>query len=439
MKIQLVSIGPSQAATDAGRITLTPELLAATGARYSRNNEGLEVIAGKIDFNNPDKSVDGIFKMVDYGHQSIADMAPVAIFIDQISIFAAFVLWYLSPTASGQESSTRYINYQDSECYKIDGALDNIDMLFNNYQIAYDYWIDIATKYPEIMKIPQEVDDKVKARLIRNYAFDRARVWLPISAKTNMMMIQSARSWVELISILLSHPFKELNAIGDNLKSELSLVTPRLTKHAVAKESNKLWMENWVKTYHTYRPDGLQHYIDLFDHQEVKGEMITSLKTRNNRYDACGDDFRLRPVQFFVPSISFAEIRDLNRHRTGNKKLSLYPKGFYDTLDAYEDAKSINSNIESHVLFDLKRQSINMFEAIRKMPAEAGLYSLPLGAQFDFWHTTTFEKFIYEAELRTGKGVHYKYAEHMRLILGDLYTQMPELKGLILEGSAEPE
>src|ERR1017187_400504 len=82
-----VSICPSEASKKAGRPALTPELLAASGARYSRNNEGLESILSKIDPNNLEKSVDSIFRMVDYGHQSIADMVPVALFIYGISIW----------------------------------------------------------------------------------------------------------------------------------------------------------------------------------------------------------------------------------------------------------------------------------------------------------------------------------------------------------------
>src|SRR5580704_4771331 len=109
MKVTQVAIRPSAASEKAKRPVLTPELLAASGARYSRNNEGLESILSKIDPNNLEKSVDSIFRMVDYGHQSIADMAPVAMFIDGVSIWLAYYIWTLCPTAGGQESSTRYI------------------------------------------------------------------------------------------------------------------------------------------------------------------------------------------------------------------------------------------------------------------------------------------------------------------------------------------
>ena len=64
---------------------LTPELLAATGARYSRSADGLNAILARIDPQRLDASVDSIFRMLDYGHQSIADMVPVALFIDGVS------------------------------------------------------------------------------------------------------------------------------------------------------------------------------------------------------------------------------------------------------------------------------------------------------------------------------------------------------------------
>ena len=65
MKVQYVSIRPTETAEEKGCYSFTPELLASVGARYSRNNEGLDAIASKIDWDNQDKSVDGIFKMLD--------------------------------------------------------------------------------------------------------------------------------------------------------------------------------------------------------------------------------------------------------------------------------------------------------------------------------------------------------------------------------------
>ena len=109
MKVTQVALRPTQASNDANRPALTPELLAATGARYSRSNDGLNAILDKIDPENPDKSIESIFRFIDYGHASVGDMVPVALFMDGISMWLAYHIWSLCPTASGQESSTRYI------------------------------------------------------------------------------------------------------------------------------------------------------------------------------------------------------------------------------------------------------------------------------------------------------------------------------------------
>jgi hypothetical protein len=67
------------------------------------------------------------------------------------------------------------------------------------------------------------------------------------------------------------------------------------------------------------------------------------------------------------------------------------------------------------------------------------IYWTLLGTQYFFEHTTTADKFIYEAELRTGTGAHYRYAQHLHDALQLWFEKFPETRGLVLEGSAEPE
>src|SRR5580700_3616654 len=251
MNVTQVAIRPSQASEKANRPALTPELLAASGARYSRNNEGLPSILSKIDPLNLEKSVDSIFRMVDYGHQSIADMVPVAMFIDGISMWLAYYLWTLCPTAGGQESSTRYIKIS------VDGLIapeslglgeipawrELMEECFHAYQSAVEIWEELAEGQPALMGIPQSlIDDhsenarKKVMRMKRNYAFDRARYFLPVAAATNVMLIMSARGWVNLCQYLLSQPLAEARRLGELIQGELALPAPRMIKHARAVE-----------------------------------------------------------------------------------------------------------------------------------------------------------------------------------------------------------
>ncbi|MBC7804965.1 MAG: FAD-dependent thymidylate synthase [Akkermansiaceae bacterium] len=464
MKVTHVSLRPTDAANAAGRPALTPELLAATGARYSRSDDGLEAILAKIDPDNPDKSVDSIFKMVDYGHQSIADMAPVALFMDGVSLLLAYLVWALCPVAGGQESSTRYIRMGaeglvDAETLGMPDDLRGewelaMGDAFNAYAEAVTFWEGVADANPEITRIPRKLlddpSDKAKrtvARMRRNYAFDRARYFLPVAAKTNVMMVQSARAWVTLCQHLLSHPLPEARKLGGMVRDELALVAPRLLRHAVEKPS---LVAGQVREWETWRgAGGNVHLIEneLSSERPPKarldvwepyagafGQFANDLSLHDNRYAYIGETVRQTGVRFGWDAVAFAEIRDLNRHRTGTKHCPLSPVGFYFATDQLPESSS-----EYRTLGEMGRVLSRQAKHFLQKGREAGIYFALLGTQFPFEHTTTADKFIYEAELRTGTGSHYRYAEHLRDALALWYERYPETRGLILEGSAEPE
>lgn len=339
MKVQYVSICPTQQAVDAGCYAFTPELLASVGARYSRNNEGLDEIASKIDPNNLDKSVDSIFKMIDYGHASIADMTPIPIFIDGISLYAAYYLWTLSPTAGGQECSTRYIkvsaedtiNASDLGCSKTE--IDKYNQLaFNNYQIALEAWTEISKLNPNLTKIPQhlldstnEKDKKVVERMRRNYAFDRARVYLPLSASTGVMMVQSARAWAYISSHLQSHFLPELQALGVEIAEQMALGAPRLLKHTkpseslskyIASEHELLQSLNDSEFLLSFAQDDYgcvetKTFLDIDDLMYDEELLIDACKDRVNRYSPFGNVVCRTRAMFAWAGITFGEIRML--------------------------------------------------------------------------------------------------------------------------------
>ena len=460
MKIQYVSISATTSADNQGCYSLTPELLAATGARYSRNNEGLDAIVSKIDFSNTDKSVDGIFKMVDYGHASIADMAPIALFIDDISLFAAYFLWTLAPTAGGQECSTRYIKLDAGSVVDDDtlGIPDDlkleywkyVEKSFQSYELALEYWTQLGVLHPELTKIPSkllssssEKDKKQVARMMRNYAFDRARVYLPVSAMTGVMMIQSARSWANMSAHLQSHPLRELNIIGKEIEEKLKIGAPRLVKHCRPTDAIKslyLFEENFEKNYckmkNKFLPSANQYDTNLKVHSNKKLD-LDALSFRQNRYSPFGHTISQIPITFSWEGITFGEIRDLNRHRTGSKYCSLVPIGFYGATDEIPAFDSELSDKITQLYNNFEKSTGHARDLMQSSPIY--VYFTSLGHKYLFEHTTTVDKFIYEMELRTGVGAHYKYAEHCRKMLELWYQKYPNTKGLIFEGSAEPE
>lgn len=445
MKTTLVSIAPSERAQNAGRPGLSPELLAATGARYSRNNEGLEAILKRVDPDDEDRSIEAIFRFVDYGHQSIGDMAPVAIFIDGLSILLAFYVWNWCPTASGQESSTRYLRM---------GDLPNPDDLgippeeqgawsalmqsgFDAYARMLDLWTELSERRPELSRIPAALlaDSSEKAqkqvqRMRRNFAFDRARVFLPAAGLTNMMLVMPATGWVRLCSILLSHPMHEANRLGSALRSELELTVPHLIRHIAARgnmagdfaddldeaaveaaESRDLLAG---KVMHE-KP--VEASLDVWVPSGIRPAVAfpRALRHHDNRYAPVGSALRKTSVCYRWNAVGLAEIRDLNRHRTGTRQAGLVPVGFHAALDqaesaGYDESLSVLQNTLLILQDEVGGAALrHARRALCQRRADAPYWHL-LGTQFPFSHSTTADKYLYEAELRTGTGAHSRCA-----------------------------
>jgi hypothetical protein len=104
-------------------VELNPEMdisniLAWLGARTSRSKDSytnlLKQIVMVIRENDPRfaaKKIDETYG--GYGHESVADMAHLALFIEQIPIIDAMEIFYLLNVVDGQETSTRYIDFSN--------------------------------------------------------------------------------------------------------------------------------------------------------------------------------------------------------------------------------------------------------------------------------------------------------------------------------------
>jgi thymidylate synthase ThyX len=446
-------------------------MLAAVAARYSRNNQGLEDIIAKIPKDNPDKAIDSIFNMVDYGHQSIADMAILPFRLDGISLYAAYILWSMAPRGSGQESSTRYLNFSTTTQLKQEpeGFQEFNAQAFKIYAKAIHFWKELEKEAPERIRLPAalaaakkqgNLDAKTQRtidRITRNFVFDRSRYFLPYGCSTNMFLILSARDWTEICQNLRSHPLPELKDIGSEIFKVLKTASPRMTRHANATDyctkfiENELAMQRKAAIAQDDIPQGEQCLTPIEDgaflriqENMVCAGMDEALKYHPHRYAPIGSKISLLGVNFGWEKIAFAELRDLNRHRTGTKYTNFVPNGFYfaqeeiarysDILEKRPDLATIARELGEYGA----RVTQTQLEFARDGDINAIYLSL-LGTTYSFQHTTTGNKFIYEMELRTGTGAHFRYAEHCRNILKLWYQKFPETKGLICEGEAEPE
>jgi len=448
MKVTGLAIVPPPAA--AGLPRVTPELLASVLARYSRSNEGLATILARIDPADPDASIDRILKFVDYGHASIGGLTGgLAIAIDDVSMWLAWKIFEIAQMADGQESSTRYITMDAANLPTPDELglpadltprwRDLLARAFAAYHAEYARLDALATAEPERVRAPASAKPAVVARLRKNYALDRARYFIPFATRTNLGLVQSARMWAQTLKHLDSLPQPEARAAARLIRDELLKQSPRLLRHSFAEASfaeqaRQELAASCALGLERLSPDALADAVwvrvdtatppFLLETQPI----AEALRHRANRYGHHGTASRRMRVTFAWNNLAIAELRDLNRHRTGHRFTPLIQAGFY-----------LPPGIDRAPHAALLADQAALTRELMQRGSPAYVYSLLLGAQTPFEHGTHADKFIYEAELRTGLGAHFRYAEHLGAALSEFFRQVPAARDWVVEGTAEPE
>ena len=175
--------------------------------------------------------------------------------------------------------------------------------------------------------------------------------------------------------------------------------------------------------------------------QDLQLAICDDLNEHDGRYDYFGPTVRKTAVRFGWKALTIAELRDLNRHRTGTKTFDLTPVGCYFADDQVAKLHLTNPD-SAKDLDDLRCVGEKLTQRSLKLAKKgdpAYVYYLPLGAQCAYEHITTADKFLYQCELRTGLGAHYTYAARMREVLNQWHDRFPATRSMVVPGTAEPE
>lgn len=450
MKVTGLAIVPPPAAEQNPKVT--PELLASCLAKYSRSNKGIHGILEGIDWKDPDKSVEAIFKFVDYGHASIAGLTGgIAMAVDGCSMYLAYKLFEIAQLSDGQESSTRYIQLNKDGLPTPEelGIPDSLksewrQLMEDSFALYHELYTSLdaeAQANPEVIRYPKGANEKVIARIRKNYALDRARYLIPFATRNNCALVMSARVWAQTIRQLDALELPEARRCAELLRGELNKFAPRLTRHSFRDEASVAQADQEVQFSRRYISsngagiENLKDEVYVHTEQEFPGflgsiqSLPNAFEKKVNRYSSVGERVRRTFVRFAWNNISIAELRDLNRHRSGNRFTPLTPTGFY-----------LPKEISREKVQGLLERQKQLIERLAETSTTgAHLYGYLMGVQTPFEHSTHLDKFIYEVELRTGMGAHYRYAEHLAAVCEEFLKLHPELKPYIEIGTAEPE
>ncbi len=200
-----------------------PSINAYLGARYSRSADSIVDIAAEIIESKTDASekLEKIFS--GYGHKSVGDMADLFVCIENIPLYVAMRIFYMTSVVSGQERSTRYQNFENPEFVKIPKEISEDRNITKGYEKII---LKQMKDYRELLKLSKEAlekyfkinsDSSQEVTVLKARAFDTARYLLPQGINTSSAYLMSARNWSEVISLLCSSDNIAENEVAEML------------------------------------------------------------------------------------------------------------------------------------------------------------------------------------------------------------------------------
>ncbi len=199
---------------------ITPESEAMLQALHSRSTDGIDGHLAILAEKGSEKFMSTYY--VGYGHKSIGDCGSATLFIEGVSMLAAKAIqdWKLY---SGQESSTRYIDFANQTFLNPAGtdagaAIQETWRTFYLKAVAEMKTV-LTERYPKAEEEKEAVYDKA----IAARAFDTIRGFLPAGATTNLAWHGNLRQFADKTAQLLTRPH---NFAITRLRKYVRLLTP---------------------------------------------------------------------------------------------------------------------------------------------------------------------------------------------------------------------
>lgn len=376
---------------------LHPEDNSMLQALYSRSPNSVVKHLDKVKGSDSGTFMEKFY--IGYGHKSIADCGTTTLFVENVSMFAAKAIqdW---PLYSGQEASTRYLDYS------IQPILNPLES--EDGKIIQDAWMKfyvegkasvvehLKTLYP----IKEGEDVKVYDRAINAKSFDIMRGFLPAGATTYLSWHTNLRQAYEKIQLLLHHPLAEIREIAEELKNKLS------------EKYSHSFIYKQYPDQEAYFEKCAQKYTYFFDENMPNFEMKTNVKLEDLEFYS--DILSSRPMKTNLPyfmgklgqfnfrfKLDFGSFRDVQRHRNGENLMPLLTTkfGFYpwylDMLpeNLREKAKELLAQQEARI------SALNCDESVRQ-------YYIAMGYTVGVDITYRLPAAVYVAELRSDTTVH---------------------------------
>lgn len=454
-----------------------PEVLAYAMARYSRSQRSLAEQLAEITGERAHAFLETFYYA--YGHASIADLAHVALAIEDLSLLAAMEV-VDEPLWDGQERSTRYQDFGAGSWYRPEGAGEPYDRAVETLLELYRTETErVFRRLTEDHPRPPEMDDASWRRTLKARALDVSRGFLPLAMKTALGQITNARVLEEQLVRLRTAPWPELCQLADQIEAALKRHPP-LRPNAPAAEAEQPLLPTLAK-YTAPTPyrlgwarrleelvEALAPYVDesspcppvalhlpedwglhalataayaasRWRYQQIveawarcqpiqRARWIDALLEARGPHDPWPRTFRAAPLVFDL-ELDLGAFRDFNRHR----RLAKMHQRLWPELGYSPDAFGQPLTPSARRLLDRHYQNLEAFSEAERA------YLLPLAHRRRMLLAMDWAEAAYLIELRTRPQGHPSY----RRVAWDMYralgARFPELARHIRAVAPEEE
>lgn len=393
-----------------------PEAEAMLQALHSRSVGGLESHLKILSEKGPDNFMKNFY--VGYGHKSIGDCGTGTIFIEGVSMLVAKAIqdWALY---SGQESSTRYIDFQTQPFKNITETKEGENIL-EKYREFYKESLEPTKQHlKKQFPIQSGESENIYEKAISARAFDILRGFLPAGSTTNLAWHTNLRQAADKIAVLRHHPLIEVRNTGEAIEKTLQMAFPNSFGHKLYEETenyNKYWMSE----------DYYYHNKNCPDFKLINNSVNTNLlpkkvlegrppKTELPRHIAEAGTLQ------FEFLLDFGSFRDLQRHRAVVQRMPLltteigFQKWYINELP--EEIKE-----KAETFLKQQEEKINNL----KISKEEKQYYIAMGYNTSNRLTGNIPALVYMTELRATRFVHptlRKKAKMMADTMSELFSK----------------
>ncbi|HEY9079439.1 FAD-dependent thymidylate synthase [Magnetovibrio sp.] len=400
-----------------------PEATAMLQALYSRSDESARKHLEMVKERGSAKFMESYY--VGYGHASIGDCGTTTLFVEGLSILACKAVQD-NPLYSGQESSTRYIDFSKQPI---------IDPIATDASKAIlDKWMDfylgalepleayLKTQFP----IGEGEKERVWQNAIKARSFDILRGFLPAGITSQLAWTTNLRQAADKLHLLRHHPLAEVREIADGCLAELRKSYPSSFGHKDYPETEAYLARTAFKTnyldadfFGADQPD--LSFSTTVDNAVLEAKELDVIEGRPQRTNLPRylDGYGQYTCTF---DLDYGSYRDLQRHRNGICRIPLLTgeRGFHGW---YLDELPGDLRTQAEALVAEQYAAIAALDAC----AEDKQYLYPLGAKVRCQTVYSLPQMIYVIELRSQNTVHSTLREVMHWMHAEMIKHHPRL------------